>query len=57
MISISKGEQQVAIITTKGQADARVLKANAEAEAVRIIATAVKVLHSIYMYNSHSIGI
>jgi len=41
-IAISKGEQQVSIITAKGYSDAKVLKASAEAEAIRIIAVALK---------------
>jgi len=42
MIALSKGEQQVGVTNAKGQGDARVLKANADAEAVRIVNVALR---------------
>ena len=44
MIALSKGEQQSGVTQAKGQGDARLIKANAEAEAVHIVGAALKVL-------------
>jgi len=42
MIALSKGEQQVGVTIAKGLGDAKVLKANADAEAVRIVSVALR---------------
>jgi len=42
MIALSKGDQQSGVTQAKGQGDARLIKANAEAEAVRIVGAALK---------------